>query len=101
MSRLNRFKAKVWPVIQDLPLFLTAPVYRRWHLTWGATDDEAAASMPGDDMYPTPSTRQRGPSPSMNRRGLCGYGWSRWVAGGPVFTATTCWITSDAPVRHR
>jgi hypothetical protein len=52
MTRPNGFKAKMWPVIQDLTLFLTAPLYRRWHLTWGATDDEAAASMPGDDMYP-------------------------------------------------
>ena len=24
--------------------------YRRWHLRWGATDDEVAAPMPGDDL---------------------------------------------------
>lgn len=24
--------------------------YRRWHLTWGATPDEVAAPMPGDDL---------------------------------------------------
>jgi len=27
-----------------------APLYRRWHLRWGATDDEVAAPMPGDDL---------------------------------------------------
>lgn len=43
---------KVWPVVQDLPLFLTAPLYRRWHLGWGATDAEVAAAMPGDDLHP-------------------------------------------------
>jgi hypothetical protein len=24
--------------------------YRRWHLRWGATDDELAMALPGDDM---------------------------------------------------
>jgi hypothetical protein len=37
-------------VAADLPRFLTAPLYRSWHLRWGATDAEVAAPMPGDDM---------------------------------------------------
>ena len=39
-------------VAADLPLFLTAPLYRSWHLRWGATDEEVAATMPGDDLLP-------------------------------------------------
>jgi hypothetical protein len=39
-------------VIGDVPLFLAAPLLRRWHLTWGATADEVAATMPGDDLLP-------------------------------------------------
>jgi hypothetical protein len=36
----------------DIPLMLTAPLFRRWHLRWGATPDEVAASLPGDDLLP-------------------------------------------------
>src|SRR6266702_3453196 len=39
-------------VAADLPRFLTAPLYRSWHLRWGATDAEVAATMPGDDLLP-------------------------------------------------
>src|SRR4029450_1696876 len=38
-----------------LPLFALAPLYRPWHLRWGATDDELAAAMPGDSIVPRPS----------------------------------------------
>jgi hypothetical protein len=37
-------------VAADLPRYATAPLYRRWHLRWGATDEEVAAVMPGDDI---------------------------------------------------
>lgn len=43
----NEFAAKVWAAVQDLPVFLTAPLYRRWHLRWGATDTEVAHRCPG------------------------------------------------------
>jgi hypothetical protein len=39
-------------VLHDFPVFLTAPLYRRWHLRWGATPTEAAASLPGDALLP-------------------------------------------------
>lgn len=39
-------------VLHDLPAFLTAPLYRRWHLHWGATPVEVAESMPGDTLLP-------------------------------------------------
>ena len=37
-------------VSSDLPLFLTAPLYRRRHLRWGATAAEDASALPGDDL---------------------------------------------------
>ena len=43
---------QVGNVLADLPLFLTAPLYRRWHLRWGSTHDEVASAMPGDSMLP-------------------------------------------------
>lgn len=39
-------------VIADLPLFLTAPLYRRLHLRWGASACEVHAALPGDDLVP-------------------------------------------------
>jgi hypothetical protein len=37
-------------VTSDLPRFVTAPLYRRWHQRWGSTPEEQAAPMPGDDL---------------------------------------------------
>jgi hypothetical protein len=37
--------AEIWHVAQDLPVFLTAPLYRSWHLRWGATAAEVAAPL--------------------------------------------------------
>lgn len=39
-------------VVGDLPRFLTAPLMRRRHRSWGATRAEVAAAMPGDDLLP-------------------------------------------------
>jgi hypothetical protein len=36
----------------DLPLFLASPLVRRWHLRWGATPEEIASRMPGDELVP-------------------------------------------------
>ena len=33
-----------------VPLFASAPLFRHWHLRWGATDAEVAAAMPGDEL---------------------------------------------------
>jgi hypothetical protein len=44
--------SQVGNVLVDLPVFLTSPIYRRWHLHWGATPDEVLAAMPGDDRVP-------------------------------------------------
>jgi hypothetical protein len=37
-------------VIEDLPRFATAPLYRHWHQHWGASPEEISAPMPGDDL---------------------------------------------------
>ncbi|WP_448639395.1 hypothetical protein [Geodermatophilus sp. URMC 63] len=39
-------------VLSDAPLFVVTPLLRHWHRTWGATPDEVAATMPGDDLLP-------------------------------------------------
>jgi hypothetical protein len=39
-------------VMRDLPPLLTAPLYRRRHLGWGATPQEQVADMPGDELFP-------------------------------------------------
>jgi hypothetical protein len=41
---------QVLAVLADLPLFLTAPLFRRWHLRWGSTPDEVNAALPGDEL---------------------------------------------------
>jgi hypothetical protein len=41
-------------VLADVPRFLGAPLIRRRHLRWGATDDEVAARLPGDDRITHP-----------------------------------------------
>lgn len=46
---------QVGGVVADMPVFATAPLYRRWHLRWGSTDDEVASAMPGDAMFPDAS----------------------------------------------
>src|SRR5690348_11583250 len=48
---------ETWHVVQDLPVFLTAPLYRRWHLRWGATAAEATAALPGDALVPAAQYR--------------------------------------------
>jgi hypothetical protein len=45
----------VLDVVGAIPLFLTAPLYRRWHLRWGATDEEVHAHLPGDEIVTDPS----------------------------------------------
>lgn len=50
-SRRLRLR-QVGEVLVDLPVFLTSPLYRPWHLHWGATAEEARASMAGDDRFP-------------------------------------------------
>jgi hypothetical protein len=45
----------VLDALSGLPLFLTAPLYRPWHMRWGATEEEVHGPMPGDEIVPTAS----------------------------------------------
>jgi hypothetical protein len=42
-------------VLVACPRFVTAPLFRRRHLRWGATDAEVISVMPGDELVPHPS----------------------------------------------
>jgi hypothetical protein len=43
---------EIGDVALAVPLFATAPLLRRWHRRWGATDAELAAALPGDELVP-------------------------------------------------
>jgi hypothetical protein len=51
----RRIGHAILDALSGLPLFATAPLYRHWHLRWGATDEEVRGPMPGDDLVPKAS----------------------------------------------
>ena len=51
-DRRRALVGQIRDVLFDLPVFLTSPLYRRWHLRWGATAGEVLATMPGDAVLP-------------------------------------------------
>jgi hypothetical protein len=53
--KTNDFSHGLGEIAVAAPLFLFAPLYRHWHVRWGATDEEIAASMPGDELVDHPS----------------------------------------------
>jgi hypothetical protein len=46
----RQLTAEIRSVMCDLPIFVTAPIYRRWHLCWGATPAEVTGPLPGDAL---------------------------------------------------
>jgi hypothetical protein len=48
----SQFGDELREVAADIPRFLTAPLYRGWHLRWGATAAEVGATLPGDELLP-------------------------------------------------
>jgi hypothetical protein len=48
----RRIGHSILDALGGVPLFATAPLYRRRHLRWGATDGEVRGSMPGDEIVP-------------------------------------------------
>jgi hypothetical protein len=38
--------------LSAVPIWVTSPLIRPWHMRWGATDAEVAGPMPGDDVVP-------------------------------------------------
>ena len=57
MPTTRELAHEVRTVAADLPLLLTAPLYRSWHLRWGATPEEVAGSLPGDEWLPAAQYR--------------------------------------------
>jgi hypothetical protein len=57
--RPNRHElvSEVRDVVADIPTFLSAPLFRKSHLTWGATAAEIASTLPGDAILAHPSYR--------------------------------------------
>jgi hypothetical protein len=51
----RRIGHAILDALGGLPLFATAPLYRHWHLRWGATDEEVRRPMPGDEILPRAS----------------------------------------------
>jgi hypothetical protein len=51
----RRLLRSLGEVLAASPLFLSAPLYRRRHLRWGASEAEVAAAMPGDEIVSDPS----------------------------------------------
>jgi hypothetical protein len=51
----RRLGHEILDFLSGLPLFMTAPLYRHWHVRWGATDEELRASLPGDAIVPQAS----------------------------------------------
>jgi hypothetical protein len=51
----RRIGHAVLDALSGVPLFVTAPLYRRWHMRWGAADAEVSGPMPGDEIVPKAS----------------------------------------------
>jgi hypothetical protein len=43
----------VLDALSAVPILATAPLYRHWHMRWGATDEEVHGPMPGDATVPS------------------------------------------------
>ena len=52
MPNRHDISIEIRDILYDLPAFLTAPLYRRHHLRWGATSAEVACDLPGDQFLP-------------------------------------------------
>ena len=48
----RRIGHAILDAVGGLPLFATAPLYRHWHLRWGATDQEVQGPMPATSSFP-------------------------------------------------
>jgi hypothetical protein len=46
----RRITFGILDLLGGVPRFATAPLYRHWHIRWGATDEEVQASMAGDEI---------------------------------------------------
>ena len=93
-GRPQQLGGQVRSVVADLPLFLTSPLFRRWHLRWGATPGEVDAALPGDELLPRAQFRC---TRAITIQAPPALVWPWLVQVGclrAVSTATTSWTTS-------
>lgn len=57
LLRSRQLCSQVGHVLADLPVFVTSPLFRSWHLRWGATAGEVCAALPGDALLTRPQYR--------------------------------------------
>jgi hypothetical protein len=55
LVRTTEIAQAIGAAVVGTPFFAIAPLIRRWHLRWGATDAEVARPMQGDELVPQPS----------------------------------------------
>jgi hypothetical protein len=84
-------------VLVASPRFLTAPLYRNWHLRWGQPMPRSPRRCRETSWYRRHRSTPRAPSRSRRRPRTCGRGSSRSAPGGPASTATTCSTTPRVP----
>lgn len=51
---MHRFLQNILAVLAAVGAVLASPFLRRWYQRWGATPAEAARSLPGDELVPSP-----------------------------------------------
>ena len=88
MSSFCEILIEIRDVLFDLPAFLTAPLYRRHHLRWGATTAETDGDLPGDKIFPKAQFIATQRSRSTHHPKASGHGSSKWAVGELAGTAT-------------
>lgn len=86
----GRLGLQLRDVFRDLPVFPTSPLHRRWHLTWGATPTQAAATLPGDEFLP--------PAPYRSTRAISIKAPPASV--GPWLVQVGCYVLHPATMVH-
>jgi hypothetical protein len=51
---MQRFLQNILAVLATVGAVLSSPFLRRWYRRWGATPDEVARALPGDELVPGP-----------------------------------------------
>jgi len=92
---------EIWDVVTDLPILLTAPLYRRWHLHWARRRPRSPRFYQVMRWYRTRSSKRPGRYRSMPHPRRSGHGWCRSGVSAPASTAMTCSTTSRTRAQPR
>ena len=93
-SRPRRLAHELRDALADVPRFLAAPLIRRRHLRWGATDDEVAATLLGDDRHHQARLRLHSCPHDRSSAGAC-------LALARPGRTRTCGVLQRRPARQR